>query len=225
MATYKVTPSGIGTLLECPRCLWLYANEGLKRPRGIFPSLPDGIDNVLKAYFDTYRAKGQLPPEIEGKVEGKLFADRSKLHDMRETNFGKGGLRGEFSEYNMLLQGAIDELLVTDDGRFIPFDFKTRGYPVKEDTHEHYRSQLNLYALLFEKNNMPAAGIGYLLFFWPKAYEKGKGEFETALIKMDINAKEGMKVLKRVHDIVTGEMPASHTDCEYCIYRNGKSNS
>ena len=224
MATYKVTPSGIGMLLECPRCLWLFVNEGLKRPSGIFPSLPGGMDGALKAYFDTYREKGELPPEIAGKVDAKLFADRSALHDLRETNFVRGGLKGEFPEYNMLLQGAIDELLVTDSGRYIPFDFKTRGYPLKEDTHEHYRSQLNLYALLFEKNNMPAAGIGYLLFFWPKSYREGGAEFQTALVKMDINAAEGMKVLKKVHDIVTGEMPSSHTDCEYCIYRNGKGN-
>lgn len=223
MATYKVTPSGVGSLLECPRCLWLYANEGLKRPRGIFPSLPDGMDNVLKAYFDTYREKGALPPEIAGKVDAKLFADKSVLHNLREMNFGRGGLKGEFPEYSMLLQGAIDELLVTDDNLYIPFDFKTRGYPVKEDTHEHYRTQLNLYALLFEKNDMPAAGIGYLLFFWPKSYKEGGGQFETALIKMDINAAEGLKVLKRVHEIVTGEMPPSHTDCEYCIYRNGEN--
>ena len=220
MAMYKVTPSGIGTLLECPRCLWLYANEGLKRPRGIFPSLPDGMDNALKNYFDIYRERGELPPEIAGKIEAQLFSDRGRLTVWRESNFGRGGLKAEFPEYNILLQGAIDELLITPHGKYIPFDFKTRGYPTKEDTHEHYRSQLNLYALLFEKNKMPPAGIGYLLFFWPISYKEGGGEFQTKLIKLDINAKDGLEVLKKVHQIVTGPIPKAHTTCEYCIYRN-----
>ena len=41
------------------------------RPRGIFPSLPSGMDRVIKTYFDHYR--GSLPPELVGEVEGKLI--------------------------------------------------------------------------------------------------------------------------------------------------------
>src|SRR3989344_1821817 len=125
----KVSPSGISSLLECPRCLWLQMNENVKRPRGIYPSLPNGMDDVFKKYFDEYRGGDSLPPEI--------------------------------------------------DGKFIPFDFKTRGYPTKEDTHEHYRTQLDLYALLFEKNGHKVAPFGYLLFFWPQSYGIGNANFKS----------------------------------------------
>jgi len=222
MAMYKVSPSGIGMLLECPRCLWLFVNEGLKRPSGIFPSLPGGMDNIFKSYFDSYRNRGELPPEIAGKIKAKLFADTTKLSHWRESNFGRGGLRAEFPEYNLALQGAIDELLVAEDGKYIPFDFKTRGYPTKKDTHEHYRHQLNLYTLLFLKNNLPPAEIGYLLFFWPVAYNEGQGKFETELIELEVNPQEGIKILEKVHQIVTGSIPQAHTDCEYCLYRERK---
>lgn len=215
----KISPSGVSYLLECPRCLWLHFNEEKKRPRGAYPSLPDGMDNVFKKYFDEYRVKGELPPEIDGKVLGKLFADNSKLHQWREFNFGRGGIRAEIPEYSMLLSGAIDDLLISSDGKFIPFDFKTRGYPTKEDTHEHYRHQLDLYALLFQKNGFEPADFGYLLFFWPINYGLGIANFKTELIKMDVSPSRGVSVLQKVYEIIKGPIPSRHEACEYCTYR------
>ena len=215
----KVSPSGVSFLLECPRCLWLHFNEEVKRPRGIFPSLPDGMDNVFKKYFDEYRAKGGLPPEIDGKVDGRLFDDLKQLNSWREFNFGRGGIRTEIPELNMVVAGAIDDLLVSSDGKFIPFDFKTRGYPTKEDTHEHYRHQIDLYAYLFERNGFKVANFGYLLFFWPQSYEHGMANFNTQLVRMDVSPSRGYSVLERVHAIVRGEMPKRHETCEYCLYR------
>lgn len=217
--TIKVSPSGISYLLECPRCLWLHVNEDLKRPRGVYPSLPDGMDNIFKKYFDEYRVRGGLPPEVEGRVEGRLFDDARQLHAWREFNFGRGGIRAEFPELNMRVSGAIDELLVAPNGKFIPFDFKTRGYPTKEDTHEHYRHQLDLYALLFQKNGFEPAEYGYLLFFWPESYNLGMANFKTNLVKMDVSPSRGMSILEKVYKIVTGPIPSAHENCEYCTYR------
>ena len=215
----KISPSGISYLMECPRCLWLHVNEEKKRPRGIYPSLPDGMDNIFKKYFDEYRGRGEMPPEIAGKIEGKLFDDVKRLNAWREFNFGRGGIRAEIPEYNMLLSGAIDDLLVSPDGKFIIFDFKTRGYPTKEDTHEHYRHQLDLYALLFTRNAMKVAEHGYLLFFWPQSYSLGMANFKTELVKMDVSPSRGMSILKKAHDIIIGSIPRAHEACEYCNYR------
>ncbi len=215
----KVSPSGISYLLECPRCLWLHFNESVKRPRGAYPSLPDGMDNVFKKYFDEYRGKEELPPEIAGRITGKLYTDLKQLHQWREFNFGRGGIRAEFPEMNMMVSGAIDELMIAPDGKFIPFDFKTRGYPTKEDTHEHYRHQLDLYALLFEKNGHQPAEHGYLLFFWPETYGLGQASFKTNLVKMDVSPSRGYGVLQKAHQIITGPQPDVHADCEYCAYR------
>lgn len=218
---FKVSPSGIGLLLECPRCLWLYVNEGIKRPSGIFPSLPSGMDEIFKNYFDVYRKKGTLPPEIKGQIKNaKLYEVVSKLNTIRDIDYGRGGLQAEFPEYNILLRGTLDELMVDKSGKYIPFDFKTRGYPLKEDTHEHYQHQLDLYSLLLEENGYHSSDIGYLLFFWPKSYKEGKADFLTELVKMKISPKAGKAILKKVDKIVTGEAPKAHTDCEYCLYRS-----
>lgn len=215
----KISPSAIGYLLECPRCLWLFVNENIKRPRGLFPSLPDGMDNIFKEYFDKYRFQGKFPPEIDGKVEGKLFDDMEKLSRWREIDFGRGGFKAEFPEYNIILSGAIDELLVSPDGKYVPFDFKTRGYPTKEDSHTHYQSQLDLYSLLFEKNGLEPADFGYLLFFWPKSYSFGQADFETELIKISVSPQGGRETLEQVQKIISGPKPKSHGNCEYCFYR------
>lgn len=215
----KISPSGVSYLLECPRCLWLHHNENLKRPRGAYPSLPNGMDDVFKKYFDEYRGRGELPPEIEGKIDGKLYTDLKQLQAWREFNFGRGGIRAEFPEMDMVVSGAIDELMIAPDGKFIPFDFKTRGYPTKEDTHEHYRHQLDLYALLFERNGYQPAEHGYLLFFWPETYGLGQASFKTDLIKMDVSPGRGYGVLEKAHSIIAGPKPESHKSCEYCIFR------
>lgn len=219
MSMIKITPSGISYLLECPKCLWLHVNKEKKRPRGAYPSLPDGMDNAFKKYFDEYRKEGALPPEIEGRVEEKLYADTKQLHAWRESNYGRGGIRAEVPEFDMVVSGAIDDLLISPEGKFIPFDFKTRGYPTKEDTHEHYRHQLDLYAFLFVQNGFSVAAHGYLLFFWPEAYGLGMANFKTELVKMDVSPSRGHSVLKKAYDIIKGPMPRASGSCEYCIYR------
>ena len=213
----KVSPSLIGSLLECPRCLWLHFNEGIKRPSGIFPSLPSGMDGVFKRYFDSYRKKGLLPIEIDGKVIGKLFNDQEQL---KIWGNNRKGLQAEFPKYDLILRGAIDDLLIAPNEKFEPFDFKTRGYPIKEDTHEHYQHQLDLYALLFEKNGHPSTDYGYLLFFYPKSYSKNKATFITELVKMNVSPERGLEVLKKVHEIVSGRKPRAQRKCAYCEYSN-----
>jgi len=199
----------------------LFYREGLARPEGIFPSLPGGMDGVFKAYFDKYRKIGKLPPEVAGKVEGTLFEDAEQLNQWRNR---LGGLTADFPEFNIILKGLIDDLLVSSGGKYIPFDFKSRGYPIKEDTHTLYQNQLDLYALLFERNNLPPANFGYLLFFYPINYNEGVAKFSTELVKMDVSPKRGYEILRKVHQIITGKQPLSHSECKYCQYRNFQLN-
>lgn len=68
--TYKISPSSINLMLECPRCFWLRFNKGIKRSPRIFPSLPSGMDGILNKHFDNFMEKGELPPEEIEIVEG-----------------------------------------------------------------------------------------------------------------------------------------------------------
>ena len=80
MQKIGLSPSALNLFLECPRCFWLDRNKRISRPRGIFPSLPGGMDTVIKSYFDTYRLKNELPPEIKDRVKGKLVSDIGRLN-------------------------------------------------------------------------------------------------------------------------------------------------
>lgn len=212
----QVSPSSIGYLRECPRCLWLYFRQGIQRPRGIFPSLPSGMDDVLKHYFDHYRAQGSLPPELNGKVNARLYPDIEKLRQMRNYRVG---LAADFPGLGMRLKGAIDELLVNPSGEHVILDFKTRGYKVKDDTHEHYRDQLHLYTLLLKENEMPPADYGYLLFLHPTGFARGQATFATEVMRLPTSWQTGMAILEEVREILRQPIPKAHGDCEYCLYR------
>lgn len=211
-----VSPSQIGMLLECPRCLWLYFREGLKRPSGPFPSLPGGFDLLFKSYFDSFRKAGKLPPELDGKVDGKLYTDMANLEVWRNA---RRGLGAKFPDMDLFLHGAIDDVIVRDSGEFVLVDFKTRGFPIKEDTSSHYQIQLDLYALLFKENGYPVADYGYLLFFWPKKYAEYGADFETEVVKMSVDPDRALQTLSKVIEIIRGRQPAAHTNCEFCRFR------
>ena len=64
MKTFKLSPSFISLMEECKRCFWLEKHKVWSRPVAIFPSLPSGMDNILKKHFDKFRDRNRLPPEL-----------------------------------------------------------------------------------------------------------------------------------------------------------------
>lgn len=77
---HKFSPSSLSLLKERPRCFYLHFNKGIKRFSTLFPSLPAGMDRILKAHFDSFRDRGLLPPEMQQlNGEVKLFDDAELL--------------------------------------------------------------------------------------------------------------------------------------------------
>ena len=140
---YKLSPSALSLLSECPKCFWLHHNKGICRPEGIFPSLPNGIDKILKIHFDAYMKKGELPPELH-KLNNhvKLFDNFSMLEQWRNA---RQGLVWKDAKGN-ILKGALDNLLQKGD-KLIVIDYKTRGYPINDKSHTYYQDQMNIYNL------------------------------------------------------------------------------
>jgi len=198
---------------ECTRCFWLDKHKVWKRPTGIFPSLPSGMDSILKTHFDKFRDKGELPPELresECKKGYKLFSDNEKLKLWR-NNFK--GISFKDKEGNEL-HGAIDNLLQKGK-KIIVLDYKTRGFPCKEDTHEHYQHQLNIYNFLLRKNRYETEDYAFLLFYVPKeVLPTGEVVFDTTLKKMNINIKEAEKLWKKAIDLLNNDCPTKC--CEWC---------
>ena len=219
MKPYKLSPSSINIMLECPRCFWLQLVKKIRRPRGIFPSLPSGMDKILKEHFDRFMEKGQLPPEMKEHGIGKgykLFSDKSTL-DIWRSN--QKGVQYKDKTSGILLRGAVDNIL-ENGKKLIVLDYKTRGYPLKEDTHKHYQTQMDLYNFLLRKNGHDTEDYTYLLFYYPKEVTKaGRVIFNTKLIKLKTSAERGRKVFKKAIELLgMKKAPKASEDCEYCKF-------
>jgi CRISPR/Cas system-associated exonuclease Cas4 (RecB family) len=220
MKEIRLSPSSLNLFLECPRCFWLQLNEGIHRPRGIFPSLPGGMDLVIKDYFDKYREKGELPPEIQGKIEGKLLHDHKLLNKWRNW---RTGMEYKDEDLNVVLFGALDDCLESN-GKYMPLDYKTRGFAPKEgDSEKYYGNQLDCYALLLEGNGYPVGNYGYLVYYYPEHVEEnGTLIFSVEPIQLKIDPNRAKKTLKDAMKLLNGPIPPHHSECEYCIW--GRNN-
>lgn len=213
MSPYKLSPSSLNLMDECPRCFWLDKHEVWKRPNGVFPSLPSGMDGVLKHHFDKFRDKGILPPELCEDKECKnlkLFND-AELMKVWRSNFK--GIRYEDKKGNILF-GAVDNILVKGK-KLIVLDYKTRGFALKEDTADHYQNQLDIYNFLLRKNGYETEDYAFLLFYVPKEVtETGEVIFDTTLVKRKIDIKNAEKIFKKALELLDGECPKN--GCGWC---------
>jgi hypothetical protein len=211
--TFKLSPSALNLMKECPRCFWLTQHKVWKRPAGIFPSLPSGMDAILKTHFNKFMEKGQLPPELCGNGECKnmtLFNNHELLAIWR-SNFK--GIVYEDKEGN-ILKGAVDNILMKGK-KLIVLDYKTRGYAVKEDTAEHYQDQLDIYNFLLRKAGYETEDYAFLLFYVPKEVtETGEVIFDTELVKMKINIKNAETIFKNAIKLLNSDCPEK--SCEWC---------
>lgn len=196
----------------------MQVNEDLRRPQGPFPSLPGGMDAVLKTFTDGHRTRGTLPPELAGTTKGKLYPNQEKLDRWRDAL--RGDLRYADQTLGVEVIGGVDDLL-EEGGALTPLDFKTRGWAVKEDTHRHYEHQLDLYAWLLEKLGEKVSGRGILLFFSPTAYEgKGSARFRVEPVVLKTDVARAQALLERAVKTSNGPLPTKHADCSFCRYRD-----
>jgi hypothetical protein len=213
--TFKLSPSSLNLMEECPRCFWLTQHKVWKRPAGIFPSLPNGIDKILKIHFDKFMNKGKLPPELcnnEYCENMKLFDDEEKLQVWR-SNF-KGV---QYTDENgNILHGAVDNILVKN-GKLIVLDYKTRGYPLKDDTAHHYQNQMNFYNFLLRKNDYETEDYAFLLFYISKEItETGEFIFDTELVKRDVNVNSAESIFINAIKLLNETCPEK--SCEWCKF-------
>jgi len=212
---FKLSPSSLNLMSECPRCFWLTEHRVWQRPQGIFPSLPSGMDGILKRHFDKFMDRGLLPPELCNNKECdgfKLFDDKKLLAEWRNS---RKGLWYVDSKGN-ILHGGVDNILVNKlNNKLIVLDYKTRGFPLKEDTHEHYQNQLNIYSWLLEALGFKTENFAYLLFYYPKeVLETGEVIFDTVLKKMTIDSKAAERLWAEALELLNGECPYEH--CDWC---------
>lgn len=212
---FRISPTtGLHLFKDCPRCFWLHYNRKVSRPRGIFPSLPGGMDIVIKEYFDAYR--GKLPPELEGKIKGKLMPDLALLEKWRNW---RTGLEYYDKGLGAVLFGALDDCLI-EGGLYIPLDYKTKGSaPGDGDGEKYYQTQLDAYALMLSANGYKTADFAYLVYYYPaKVGENGAVKFDIKPCKVGVNIERVKKLFAEAVGALAGAIPKAAHACEYCAW-------
>ena len=212
---FKLSPSSLNLMKECPRCFWLTRHKKWKRPDTPFPQLPNGMDKIIKAHFDKFMERGELPPEIKDHhhTKGlKLFDDKELLKVWR--NKFKGILYTD--KHGNILHGAIDNILVNGK-KLIVLDYKTKGYPIKDETESgnSYQNQLDLYNFLLRKKGYETENYAFLLFYVPKeVLETGEVVFDTVLARRTVDVKNAEKIFESAIKLLNSDCPSK--SCEWC---------
>ncbi len=207
----SLSPSTLNLYLECKRCFWLQFNQKIKRPRGIFPSLPGGIDLILKSYFNLYRPKKVLPPLIAGKVEGILADVPLDLEFVDAKN-------------NLKIRGRLDDCLKTEDGLYAPLDHKTRGSLPGDVgySYNYYKVQMDTYTLLLAKSGYRAKNVAYIVYYSPANGELHKGfPFKVEVHKLKTDPESVHSLFLEAKRCIEGLLPESNPECKFCKWGRG----
>jgi len=216
--TIYLSPSKLTLFEECPLCFWLHMVKGIRRPEGPSSTLPRGMDNLIKEYFDRYRRIGEMPPEIKGKVQGRLLEDQELLNEWRKTTRTSSPKFFD-KKLNAWLFGGLDECFVDGD-YFIPVDYKTRGFDLKKDSFTHYQTQLDCYTFLLESEGYKHLSFGYLIYYIPlEVKENGEVQFKVEVHKIETNPERGYEIFQKAVKCLRGPQPAAHSQCQFCLWR------
>ncbi|MEM7813441.1 MAG: hypothetical protein QW548_00900 [Candidatus Aenigmatarchaeota archaeon] len=210
----KLSPSSLNAFRACPRCFWMDVH-GKGPPGGPFPSLPSGIDQILKAYYDKYRSRG-LPPLLDGKIDARLV--KASMADALRKR-----LSFTDEETGAVLWGMMDDCFTDEKGTLMVMDNKTRGFPLKNGMDEElldiYTFQLECYALLLEKNGHKVSNFGYLVYYIPeKTDDITNGiKFSADVRKVLLNTKRVMPIFRSAVAVARrAAPPGQHEECELC---------
>jgi len=202
--------SGLDILYRCPRCFWLKYRCGINQPEGIVSRLPDRFDKILKGYFNLFRPFGELPPMLEGKVEGRLE------NPFQETYFYT--INDKYGFY-----AKLDECLVAEKGEKVPLDFKTSSSDprTRPEVFPAYQRQLDEFAFLFEKNRYKSAGWGYLVYVYPLERSKLHNGFPMLVhvLKLETHPESVEERLLEGIQVLEQDMPNPSPECPFCQWR------
>lgn len=220
----SLSASKLNVLRECELCFWLMVNKKIEKPRGIFPSLPGGMDRIMKTYCDQYR--GSLPPELAGRIPGhKLWGTPAQIAKLRHW---KSGLKAEIPTKHGIVSliGALDDLLIDENGGYAPLDGKSKGDVPKDDGAQYYQTQLDCYALALQENGLPPTGKGYLWYFWPVTLSEGIRSigFDSTVYPLRASADEARKTIEYAMEVIKGPQPNASDKCEHCKFSDARMN-
>lgn len=213
---YSLSASKLNKFNECKRCFWDYCTLKIQY-RGIFPSLPGGLDRTVKNYLDQCRQEGRLPTEIRNHVpEGtKLFGTAAEIRKYRNWQSSlKPTIKTKFGVVSLIM--AFDDLLITPSGIYAPLDAKSKGDQPKTSGAEYYQTQLDTYGLGMVLSGWKITGEGYLWYLWPEIYEGATLRMGSQVFALSIDPNRAMDLIERAVECLAGGQPDASPTCDFC---------
>ncbi len=221
---FKISRSKIDLFVECPRCFYIDRRLGTGRPPGFPFNLNNAVDALLKAEFDRHRAAGTAHPLQSAYGLDAIPAPHAEIDAWRE-NFK--GVRYLHEPTNLLITGAIDDLWIDADGRYLVVDYKAtaKNEPVTsldQAWQSGYKRQMEVYQWLLRNNGLDVADTGYFVYCTgnPKAAAfDGKIDFDVHLIAYTGSDTWVDQTIIDLHGCLNADgIPQPGADCDYCAY-------
>lgn len=200
---YKLSPSNLNLLEECPRCFWLQMVKNIRHPSGPISSIPIKMDSIIKNYFNRYRGLNQLPPILDGNINGRLVVDMPKTLKFKLDN-------------GFTLWGRPDDYIELDNGSVVSLDNKTRSKE-PDSVHPAYQLQLNVYSYLLKVMDYSTTNKAYLAFYYPDNCDLHNGmPFFCKVIEVETNSSNVIELINKAISVLKEPMPNPGKNCGYC---------
>jgi len=203
MNNIKLSASKLNLLRECPRCFWLAMVKNLKRPSRPMSSIPIKMDSIIKQYYNTYRIQNELPPILNGQVDGQLAVNMPMTLQWQEA---KG----------VTIWGRPDDYFLFQSGAVVPLDHKTKSRP-PDEIHPAYQLQLDVYSYLLRMNGFKTVNKGLLAYYCPNNGNLHNGMPLQCTVKEVITDPEHViSMIHQARNILREPMPEPGTYCQFC---------
>jgi hypothetical protein len=221
---FKVSRSKIDLFIECPRCFYIDRRLGVGRPPGFPFNLNSAVDSLLKSEFDVHRAAGTAHPLQEAYGIDAVPAPHAEIDAWRE-NFK--GVQFHHEATNLTIFGAIDDLWVDSNDRYMVVDYKAtaKKEPVKslnQAWQAGYKRQMEVYQWLLRRNGLEVSDTGYFVYCTgnPEAPAfDSRIEFDVHLIAYEGDDGWVDNTIEELHACLTRDsVPDAGNDCDYCQY-------
>ncbi len=232
---YKISRTKIELFTQCPRCFWLDARLGIKRPSTPPFNINKAIDELFKKEFDIYREQ-QKPHPLMKDNGIKAIPYNHKDLDKWRHNFT--GIVHLHKPTNLHVFGAVDDLWVDKEGSVIVVDYKAtaKDKPVTKlgpvgGWQDMYRRQMEVYQWLLRKNDLKVSDTGYFVYATGTTDRDGFNnvvEFETHVFPYTGNSDWVDDTLIRMKKCLEGDIPevgvaAMGGPCEHCEYAKART--
>jgi CRISPR/Cas system-associated exonuclease Cas4 (RecB family) len=227
---FRISRSKIDLFVECPRCFYLDARLGVKRPSLPGFTLNIAVDHLLKKEFDIHRANKTPHPIME---ENGIDAIPFAHEDMETWRHNFTGVQHLHEPTNLFVFGAVDDIWVTPKGELMVVDYKATSKQSEINLEgrfgEQYQRQMEVYQWLLRQNGFKVSDTGYFVYVNgrkdPDTFDK-KLEFEELLIPHTGTGEWIEPTLQKIYDtLMKDDIPEVGENCDHCPYRDAAGNA